>query len=77
MNKTMGKFSPEVCTRAVRMVLDHDSGYPSRWAAIVSVADKIGCAVQTLREWMKKAEVDWFNHRRLLGSGPLKSTFAV
>jgi transposase-like protein len=77
MNKIMGKFSPEVCTRAVRMVLDHESDYTSRWAAIVSVADKIGCTVQTLREWMKKAEVDWFNHRRLLGSGPLKSTFAV
>ena len=58
MNKTTNKFSPEVRTRAVRMVLDHESDYPSRWAAIVSVADKIGCAAQTLHEWLKKAEVD-------------------
>ena len=58
MNKTTNKFSPEVRTRAVRMVLDHESDYPSRWSAVVSVAEKIGCVPQTLHDWVKKAEVD-------------------
>jgi transposase-like protein len=58
MSKTTNKFSPEVRARAVRMILDHEGDYPSRWAAVVSVADKIGCAPQTLHEWVKKTEVD-------------------
>ena len=62
MSKTTNKFSPEVRHRALRMVLDHESDYPSRWSAVVSVADKIGCAPQTLHEWVKRAEVD--NGRR-------------
>ena len=58
MSKTTNKFSPEVRTRAVRMTLDHEADYSSRWAAVVSVAEKIGCAPQTLHEWVKRAEVD-------------------
>ena len=58
MSKTTNKFSPEVRARAVRMILDHEGDYPSRWSAVVSVADKIGCAPQTLHDWVKKAEVD-------------------
>jgi transposase-like protein len=58
MSKTTNKFSTEVRARAVRMVLDHAGEYPSRWAAIVSVAEKIGCVPQTLHEWVRKAEVD-------------------
>ncbi len=57
-SKTTNKFSPEVRARAVQMVLDHEGDHPSRWAAVVSIAEKIGCTAQTLHEWVKKAEVD-------------------
>ena len=58
MSKTTNKFSPEVRTRAVRMVLEHGGEYPSRWAAVVSVSQKIGCSAHTPNDWVKKAEVD-------------------
>ena len=50
-------ISPEVRTRAVRMVLDHASEHRSRWAAVTSIAAKIGCTPQTLHDWVKKAEI--------------------
>ena len=58
MTKTTNKYSPEVRERAVRMVLDGAGQHESRWAAIVSISSKIGCAPQTLNEWVKKVEVD-------------------
>jgi transposase len=69
MSKTTNKFSPEVRERAVRLVLDSladratgSSGPPngqhgSRWQAVMSISAKIGCAPQTLNDWVKKAEV--------------------
>ena len=58
MSKTTNKFSPEVRERAVRLVLDNAGQHGSRWQAIMSIAAKIGCAPQTLNDWVKKAKVD-------------------
>lgn len=57
-SKTRNRFSPEVRARAVRLVLEHEQDHPSRWAAISSVAAKIGCTAQSLNEWVKKAQVN-------------------
>jgi transposase-like protein len=56
--KKSPKFSPEVRQRAVRMVQDHRGEYPSLWAAIESIAPKIGCVPQTLHGWVHRHEVD-------------------
>ncbi|WP_425512606.1 transposase [Xanthomonas arboricola] len=52
------KYSPEVRERAVRMVLEHQDTHSSQWAAIESIAGKIGCTAQTLRNWVRRAERD-------------------
>lgn len=57
MSKRPG-YSPEVRERAVRMVLTGEHEHKSRWAAIQSVAAKIGCTPETLRSWVNKIEVD-------------------
>ena len=56
--KTSNRFSPEVRQRAVRMVLDHGGDHASQWAAIGSIAAKIGCTAETLRKWVRHAERD-------------------
>ena len=55
MNKSK-TYSPEVRERAVRMVFEHAPEYPSQWAAIQSIAGKIGCSGETLRNWVRQAE---------------------
>lgn len=54
----MKRFSPEVRERAVRMVFEHRGKHSSQWAAISSIAAKIGCKAETLRVWVRRAERD-------------------
>ena len=56
--KTTKTYSPEVRERAVRMVFDHQGEHASQWAAISSIAAKIGCMAETLRGWVRQAERD-------------------
>jgi transposase len=52
------KYGPEVRERAVRMVFEHEGAHASQWAAIGSIAAKIGCTAETLRGWVRQAERD-------------------
>jgi len=52
------RYSSEVRERAVRMVVDHAEEYNSQWAAICSIAEKIGCTPETLRSWLRQTERD-------------------
>ena len=56
--KATNKFSPEVRARAVRMVREHRGDHSSQWATIASIAAKIGCTGETLRNWVRQEERD-------------------
>ena len=56
--KESTKFSPEVRERAIRMLQEHRGEYPSVWAAVGSIAGKIGCNQSTRLEWVKRDDVD-------------------
>ena len=58
MTKRIPPYSPEVRARAVRMVMDHQEEHGSQWAAIQSIAAKIGCSGETLRNWVRQTERD-------------------
>jgi len=55
---TSKKYSPEVRERAVRLVFEHQSEHESQWAAMASIAEKIGCTTEILRKWVRQAERD-------------------
>ena len=57
MNKTT-RYAPEIRERAVRLVFEHQADYDSQWAALNSIAAKIGCTAETLRKWVRQAERD-------------------
>lgn len=57
MNKRV-RYSPEFRERAVRMLLDQQGEYESQWAAMNSIAAKVGCTAETLRKWVRQAEQD-------------------
>jgi transposase len=57
-HRKTGRFPGEVRERAVRLLHESEGSHPSRWAALVSVAGKIGCTAETLRRWVREAEID-------------------
>jgi transposase len=58
MTKRTPPYSPEIRERAVRMVFDHQGEHASQYEAIRSIAQKIGCSGETLRNWVRQAERD-------------------
>src|SRR5690348_8292793 len=63
MGNTSKKYPAEVRDRAVRLFQEHVHEHPSRWAAMQSIAEKIGCTTQTLNDWVRRAEAAADPHR--------------
>jgi transposase len=53
-----GRYPAEVRERATRMVFESEREYPTQWKAIVSIAEKFGMSAETLRSWVRQAEID-------------------
>ena len=62
------RYSPEFRERAVGMLLERQSEYPSQWAAMNAIAGKVGCTAETLRKWVRQAEIDQGKRARLSNS---------
>jgi transposase len=56
--ETRKRYSQEVRERAVRLLQDHQDEYESQWQAMNSIASKIGCTTESLRRWVRQAEID-------------------
>ena len=69
------RYSQEVRERAVRLVFELENGHESQWAAINSIAGKIGCTAETLRRWVRQAERDQGQRPGLSGNGKLNSPY--
>ena len=62
------RYSPEFRERAVRMLQEQQDQHASKWAALNSISGKVGCTAETLRKWVKQAEIDQGKHEGLSSS---------
>jgi transposase len=53
-----GKYDKDTRVKAVRLVREHAGDYPTEWAAITAVSSRLGMSSETLRKWVRQAEVD-------------------